>query len=104
MAGIDFDELTKKIASYGKDDIRESLEEALSGVYGDNRIDAYAIILCEYGNPPTHQIISAGHANLLAMKVALWLDQNPALERLVMAELGANVLRRHLGKPNSSNL
>lgn len=100
MAGIDFDELTKKIASYDKEDIRKSLEEALSGVYGDNRIDAYAIILCEYGNPPTHQIVSAGSGNLLADNLVDMLEANPELNMIFTSERTERVMKRLNDKYN----
>lgn len=100
MAGIDFDELERRITSYDKRDIRESLEVGLSGVTGDNRIDAYAIILCENGDPPTHQIVSAGNGNLLANKLVVLLEANPELYMLFREGLTKRFMERLNDKYN----
>lgn len=98
MAGIDFDKLTKKIATYGKEDIRESLEMCLNGVGG--RIDTYAIILCEDGEPPCHQVIAEGNGNLLAKKIADLLEMNPESDMIFMSERAERVMKRLNDKYN----
>lgn len=98
MAGIDFDELTKKIASYDKEDIRESLERCLNAV--DGRIDAYAIILCEDEEPPCYQVVAEGNGNMLAKKIVDLLEMNPELNTIFINERAERVMKRLNDKYN----
>lgn len=92
MAGIDFDELTKKIASYDKQDIRESLERCLNAV--DGRIDAYAIILCEDEEPPCYQVVAEGNGNMLANKLVDILETNTEMNVLFTNERAERAMKR----------
>ena len=98
MAGIDFDELTKKIASYDKEDIRESLERCLNAV--DGRRDAYAIILCKDEQPPCFQVIAEGNGNMLAKTLVDMLEENPELNIIFTRERTKRVMKRLNDKYN----
>jgi outer membrane protein assembly factor BamA len=98
MAGIDFDKLIKKIVTYDKEDIRESLERCLNAV--DGRIDAYAIILCEDEEPPCYQVVAEGNGNLLADKIVDILEANPELNVLFTKERAERAMKRLKNKYN----
>ena len=92
MAGIDFEELERRITSYGKEDIRESLERCLNAV--DGRRDAYAIILCEDEKPTSYQVIAEGNGNLLAKTLVDILETNTELDSLFTRERAERAMKR----------
>ena len=100
MAGIDFEELERRITSYDKRDIRESLEELLCDIEKGGRVDAYAIILCEKGEPPCHQIKAEGNGLLLAKKLVELLEAEPELNMLFSRERTKLAIKRLNDKYN----
>ena len=98
MAGIDFDELTKKIASYDKEDIRESLENLLCHIES-GRVDAYAIILCEK-EKNNLLIESRGNGNILGKSLVTYLELYPELNTIFTSERAERVMKRLNDKYN----
>lgn len=93
MAGIDFDELTKKIATYDKEDIRESLENLLCHIEKGGRVDAYAIILCEK-EKNNLLIESRGNGNILGKSLVTYLELCPELNTIFTSERADRVMKR----------